>query len=244
MVVDHSTITVPAGRSTVVKFKIVVPSTVTPGDHAGGLVVSTLAPARSQAPKVNIESRVAVRVYLRVPGNLRPLLAVTSVESNYHGVTSPFGKGRATVTYTVTNQGNIRLRSDSTVTVRNALGRKVADLAPEHLPEILPQQSVTFTAEVNRIFPAGPLTAEVSLAAKADPEQPVGQTIPAVSRSGYFWAVSWWLVAIVGAVLVLLFALWRWRRRQLMGRLRDTWIRVRRPALGGAATAMRKEGTA
>ena len=246
MVFQHSSITIRAGRTTLVPFKIVVPANVTPGDHVGGVIVSTLAPAVARGQKVNVESRVAVRLYLRIPGNLQPLLAVTEVDSRYHGVGNPFGHGHATISYTITNRGNIRLTSQPTVTVSNALGRKVATIDPGKLPELLPHSSVTFTTAADRVFPTGPLTTKITLVGFADPEQPVGQTIPAVAGKGYFWAVNWWLVAMVGLVLLVLAAVLRWRRRQLLGRLRRTRnLLRRRPPLGDVpATAGTAGGAA
>jgi hypothetical protein len=227
MVFDHPTVTVGAGKSVVVPFKIVVPSNVTPGDHAGGVVVSTIAAGvTKQGQTVNVESRVAVRVYLRIPGDLQPLLAVTSVDSSYDGVANPIGKGRATVTYTITNRGNIRLTSEPTLTVKNLFG-KVATLHPGKLPEILPHQSATFTAEADGVFPAGPLTTKINLAAYADPLQPVGQSIPAISATGSFWAISWLLVSIVAVLLAVLVFVWVWYRRGAKTRLRRSWWRLK-----------------
>ena len=236
MVFPRGSVTVGAGRSVVLPFKINVPVGATPGDHAGGVVVSTLSTASKQGQKVNIESRVAVRVYLRIPGNLQPLLAVTSVDSRYHGVRNPIGRGRVTVTYTITNRGNIRLTSDPTITLSNVLGHKVASKDLGRMPELLPHQSATFTAEAVNVFPTGPLTTKITLAGFADPQQPVGQTIPAVASSAYFWAVSWMLVGLIGVVLLLLVGLLRWRRRQLLGRLRRTGARLRRQQPGGVPT--------
>lgn len=231
MVFQHPTVTVAAGHTAVIPFTVVVPANVTPGDHSGGVVVSTIAPGKDRnGQQVTVESRVAVRVYLRIPGDLQPILAVTSVDSSYHGVTSPFAKGSATVTYTITNRGNIRLTSRPTITVKNLLGNTVASLHPQKLPEILPHQSATFTTEADDVFPAGPLTTTVDLTAYADPQQPVGQTIPAVSAKGYFWAISWILAGIVGAVLLALVLIWVWGRREAKGRLRRSWAR-----LGGAS---------
>ena len=238
MVFPQGAVTVAAGRSVVLPFKINVPAGATPGDHAGGVVVSTMSTAAKQGQKVNIESRVAVRVYLRIPGNLQPLLAVSTIDARYHGVRSPVGRGRVTVKYTITNRGNIRLTSDPTITLSNALGHKIASKDLGRLPELLPHQSATFTAEAVNVFPAGPLTTKIALAGFADPQQPVGQTIPAVAGSAYVWAVSWVLVGLIGLVLLILLALLRWRRRQLLGRLRRTWTRVRRQEPGGVpATA-------
>jgi hypothetical protein len=242
MAFGQKAVTVPAGGTVAVPFTIAVPATATPGDHAGGVVVSLVSARSSGGQQVNVESRVAVRVYLRIPGDLRPLLSVGSVTARYRGVGNPFGHGRVTIGYTVTNRGNIRLRGHPKVTVTNALGSVLATLTPEDLPEVLPNQRVTFSAVADRVFPAGPLTVKVSLDSLPDPEQPVGQTIPAVSGKGYVWAVSWILVLLAGIVLAALVTLVWLRRRRMLARL-DRAIasargRARRPESGASAPAV------
>ena len=219
MAFEHHEVSVPAGGSVLVGFTIVIPASATPGDHAGGLVVSLIAQG-SGSQRVNVESRVAVRVYLRIPGDLRPLLAVTGVRAAYHGTANPVGHGRVAVTYTVTNRGNIRLRSHPRLVVTNAAGRPMATLTPTDLPELLPGQSVTFTATATRVFPAGPLTVKARLTGLADPEQPVGQVIPAVAASGYLWAMPWLLMLLVVVLVLACAGLWWLRSRRIMARLR------------------------
>jgi hypothetical protein len=229
MVFASNTVTIPAGASVAVPFKVVVPPTATPGDHAGGVVVSLQTAGAGTDKKVDVDTRVAVRVYLRVPGNLRPKLGVGPVEVHYHGATNPFGRGSVDVSYTVSNPGNIRLQSHPTLTVSGPFGNVLAKLTPKDLPELLPSGNVTYNTTIEHVFPQGPLTVKVSLAPFTDPLQPVGQTIPAAAGEGYLWAVPWTLLALIVVVLAALVLLW-WRRR------RQLWAQV-----GHAMRVLRRE---
>jgi WxL interacting protein linking bacterial and host surfaces len=235
-------VTIPAGQTVLVPFTVSVPASATPGDHAGGVVVS-LADLNGK-PGVNIDSRVAVRVYLRIPGNLRPHLDVDATGS-YHGVTNPFGYGSMTVRYTVSNPGNIRLRSHQTITVKSPFGNVLGRLTAADLPEILPGQHATFSVTFKHIFPAGPLTVTVALTPFPDPQQPLGPKVPGVSHDAYAWAIPWLLVLFVLVILGALAGLWWWRRRRVLARLdaamtvaRDETLgQQRSPAAAGASGA-------
>ncbi|HKT04262.1 MAG TPA: DUF916 domain-containing protein [Rugosimonospora sp.] len=231
MAFGSGAVTVGAGQSVAVPFTVNVPLTATPGDHAGGVVVSLLGRGTDGQRLVNVDSRVAVRLYLRVPGNLVPRIGVGPVAVRYHGVANPFGNGRVSVTYTVTNPGNIRLRSRQTLTVTGPFGAKLATLDPADLPELLPGNQATFTATLSRVFPAGPLTVTVDLQPYADPQQPVGQTIHASTGHGYLWAVPWLLLGLVLLLAAGGVVFWRLRRRRTLSRLDAAMRAAREDAL-------------
>ncbi len=236
MVFAARSVTVPPQGTVAVPFKIVVPANATPGDHAGGVVVSMLTLTPGTNKNVNIDARVAVRVYLRVPGNLHPQLKIGPVGARYDGTASPFGHGKVVVSYTVTNPGNIRLQSHPTIAVSGPFGQ-LAKVTPKDLPELLPNQSGTFVATVDHVFPSGPLTVTVSSAPFTDPQQPVGQTIPAASGEGYVWAVPWMLLLLILIVLLGGGAFWWVRRRRMISRLDTAIVAAREEALREAKTA-------
>jgi hypothetical protein len=237
IVFGASGVTIPAGGSVVVPFVVQVPANASPGDHAGGVLVSLITPSVQAGKQVNLETRVGVRVYLRVPGNLQPKLTVGPVNLKYHGTVNPLGDGSLDVTYTVDNPGNIRLQSHPGIKVTGPFGDTVATLTPKDLPEILPRGHVTYTARVPGVFPEGPLTASVTLKPFTDPLQPVGQVLPSVSGDGYIWAVPWMLLLLVLIVLLLIALAWWLLRRRLLRRL-DRAMRVaRESALAESAGA-------
>jgi hypothetical protein len=230
----HPTVTVPARKSVWSPFQIVIPPTATPGDHAGGIVVS-LGPTTT--PGVHVDSRVAVRLYLRIPGNLRPRLAVDPVSVHFEPGGSPFGDGSATATFTVTNPGNIRLSSHATMSISGPFGNTIATLKPVDLPEILPGQKATFTAKFPKVFPEVALTVHIELTPFPDPLQPVGQVVPGTSGSGYAWAIPWILLLIVLVVVAIVAGLWWLRRRRMFSRLDRAMAVARDETLKSAVTA-------
>jgi hypothetical protein len=204
------TVTIPAGGSITMQFAVTVPANATPGDHAGGIVISL-----SSGTDVKLDTRVAVRLYLRVPGNLRPVLAVSYVDPTYHGVANPFGGGSVDVTYTVENTGNIRLQSQVTLKVETALfGIGIAELKLPDLPELLPGQRVNYTGHIEGVFPTGPQTVTVALQPYPDPEQPVGQKIQEFSGDATVWAVPWLLLLALVVFVAAGYALPRRGRRR------------------------------
>jgi hypothetical protein len=211
------TVTIAAGASVTLQFQITVPANATPGDHAGGVVISL-----SSGTDVRLDSRVGVRLYLRVPGNLRPVLSVSYVQPDYHGVANPFGGGSVDVTYTVENTGNIRLQSHPKLTVKTALfGIGLAETKLPDLPELLPGGKVTYTGRATGVFPAGPEDVTIELSPYPDPEQPVGQAIPVFSGTETIWAVPWLLLLfllVLGGSGYLLLRLFRWRGRARVDR--------------------------
>lgn len=184
------TVTIAAGASVAVPFKIAIPANATPGDHAGGVLVSL-----ATGTDVKLDTRVAVRLYLRIAGLLRPVLAAKYLQAAYSGVGNPFGSGSVALTYTVVNSGNIRLQSHAKVVVRSAIfGNTLSSKTLADLPELLPRQQVTYHAELSGVFPAGPLNVSVELQPFNDPAQPVGQAVPAASGTTTIWAWPWLLL--------------------------------------------------
>ena len=211
-------VTVPGGRGVTVPFSITVPRNATPGDHDAG-VVASLATAETKPgeQKVVVDHRVGVRMYVRVTGPLRPLLAVEDVQTAYVGTNNPVGRGDLDVSYTVRNAGNIRLKSHQSLDIDGLFGVPLADRTPEDLPELLPGASVRRTEHFTGVLPLIRDTANVSIipfTPAASGRDAAGAEPVLVSSST--WAVPWTLLLVVGGLI----AGWRIRRR----------LRSRRPA--------------
>jgi hypothetical protein len=222
----YKAVNLSAGGTVAVPFQVLVPKTATPGDHAGGVVVSLYNPATAAtgSGKVNVDTRVAVRAYLRVPGNLVPRLGIGEMTAAYRGSLNPFAEGTVDVSYTLTNPGNIRLRSHPTITVSGPFGT-IASLTPEDLPELLPAQHATFTNTLHGVYPEGPLTVTVKLQPYADELQPVGQKVPQATGSVDLWVVPWTLLILIVGLVLLVVLVWWLRRRRIL-RLLDSAIRT------------------
>jgi len=209
-----SQVTLPAGTETRVPFELTVPADATPGDHAGGIVaLDTAQRALGGEGDVDfaVRSGVAARIYTRVNGPLTPQLTVSEVTIDKSGgVPALLGLSTgATVTYTITNTGNVRLSPTAAVGVDPMLGSNSV-LEPEPLPELVPGSSVTVTRPLGVVSSIGQLEVSVAVtAADSGNAAPVG----AVGKASLV-AVPWLLVALV-IVLDILAIRWFRRRRRV-----------------------------
>ena len=106
-------------------------------------------------------------------GKLNPVLTVEHVGISYSGTWNPIGSGKATVTYTVKNTGNVALASPQVISVTSIFG-KLATVKGPPLVNLLPGQGDHFVVPISGIPPAGPITAHVTLV----PQEPKGTTTP------------------------------------------------------------------
>jgi hypothetical protein len=202
-------------RSTlVVPFTVKVPKDTYVGDHLAGVVASTVT--RGQTPgdrttDVQFEQRIAVRLGVRVAGELAPSLTIENVTASYAGTLNPFGSGTATITYNVHNTGNVRLGGKQKVTVAGLVGSAaVADTVAD-VPMLLPGSTATVTVPVSDVRPLGPMTATVEIiplavAGDANPDAQVA------TSSVVIWAVPWLLVALIVLLVLVVLVLMRVRR--------------------------------
>lgn len=213
-------VTVEGGDSVVVPFTLTVPADATPGDYAAGVVSSLLV---ENAQGVSVDRRLGSRMHVRVAGDLVPALAVDDVAVTYDGTLNPFAAGDATVTFTVTNDGNTRLAAGESVRVAGPWGAGAQGSPRVELPEMLPGTSVTRTVTVDGVWPLGRLTADVRVAAEvvtaigATAAEAVPAVAPATATATTLavpWGALALLVLLVGAVVL-------WRRTARRRRARD-----------------------
>ncbi|MEV5831070.1 DUF916 domain-containing protein [Spirillospora sp. NPDC052242] len=180
---------VAPGETVDVPFTLTVPHDATPGDHGGGIVASvTRREATTGGRTVNVDRRVAARVYLRTAGPLRPALQVSALRTGY--ASEPLGVGRMDVTYTVRNTGNVRVAAHAKVSAQGPFGIALGEPVERRIPELLPGGSYTFRERVGDVAPAGRLTASVLLSA-TDPRS--GDPVDArpIVRRASLWHVPW-----------------------------------------------------
>jgi hypothetical protein len=213
-----STITVPAeSRSRpgilVIPFSIRIPANASPGDHAGGIVVSLQTVGRNATGQdITLDQRVGARVYVDVAGPVRPALAIEGLHAGYEGRFDPIGSGRVRVTYRIANTGNVVLGVSQSVNVAGWLGSS-ASVRPPAITLLLPGASIPEAVVVKGVEP------EVHETAKVD-----AQSLPVAglasgsgertSASTGFWAIPWTLIVCVLLVLALVLVWFRRRRRR------------------------------
>lgn len=143
---ETSRVTIAGRDEVTVPFTVAVPSNEQPGDYVAGVVVSMpREETTASGDRVLVEARVASRVYLRVPGELAPALALTDVTVVREAPWWKFWDGEARVDYTVTNTGNARLEPQTTITLEGPGERSIGGSAAVALPELMPGDSLRAT---------------------------------------------------------------------------------------------------
>jgi hypothetical protein len=234
----RSQVTVPAHSSVVMPFTLTVPRNAEPGDHAGGIVASLRTFAKdAKGNTVSIENRVGTRLYVRVAGKLVPRIRVDHLEPHYEGGGV---SGDATVTFTVHNEGNVRLMGRQSVRITDVLGGNIVAKDVPELPELLPQNSFTFSVKALGLKPVGYFTALVTV----DPQSVTGNVDPVLQQANAqqsFTGLSAGVMTLAGAVALGLG--WVVIRRRLQagdgfGPLLARVRRRRRTAAGAAAAIL------
>jgi Bacterial protein of unknown function (DUF916) len=206
---------IPARSSVIIPFLVGVPKNATPGDHIGGITATLQSFVTGKSgQRIRLLQSVGTRVFVRVSGPLRPALTVTNLAVKYHDPLNPIGTGTGTLTYTVSNVGNVALGGRPIAYISGLLGSKST---AAHLPEIqllLPGNSVKETAKVTGVYPEVHETAHVSITRLIVP----GSVQPAsgpFKASVSFWAIPWIVLAIL--VIILGGAIWWFVRRRRRG---------------------------
>ena len=181
------------------------------------------------APSIDFEQRVVARVYIRVPGALDPRLEISDVAATWVPG-SPFSTGAMSVTYTLSNTGNMRMAVAPEVTVAGPLELLPRGAAGDRVDELMPGGSVQQTTTVSGVWPLVRETVTVSataLAATNGTEPGIGS----VSTTVQVAAVPW---VVLGPLLTLLLGLVlldvRWRRRAARRKVRAAQRAARRSA--------------
>jgi hypothetical protein len=200
---DNANVTIKPGKSAGVPFTITVPANATPGDHVGGILTSLKQ--SDEAEGVNVDRRLGIRIKLRVSGALRPALAIENPHADYAGTYNPFGKGDATVTYTVHNTGNAILSAKQTVSVSGPFGwlrADAGDIAPP--PELLPGETWKVAVPVHGVAPGISLAATATLTPLLADASGSTTSLKPVEATAHGWAVPWTLLPLVVVLIAIL----------------------------------------
>ena len=212
----------------IVPFTVHVPDDAEPGDHVGAVVASltTTGTGGSDTPGLELEQRVGMRVYVTVAGPTKPGLTVTDVHATYHpgALWGLLGQGSTTVTYTLKNTGNVRMRVEPGAKVAGPFGVLPASADDTPVDELLPRGEVHREVVVDGVWPLVRSTVTVTAAPGTAPDgAPI--TLDPVSVTQGMWTVPWlWLLVLVVLVVVLT------RRRLVALGRRVAKVRAGRPA--------------
>lgn len=211
---NADTYTVPAGKRLDIPFQLTVPADASPGDHIGGVVASVAAEetAGDGSQRITVDRRVGARVYLRVDGPAQPALKVDTIAIKHSGgAFNPISGGTTTVTYQVTNVGNVRLGANAQVRLMAPFGIQIGSTKTNEVKELLPRSSMTVTETFKGVPSAGRISAKVTLDPVALDNTPASD-LKRVSRSSGVWAIPW--LAILALLLLAAGTVFMLRRRK------------------------------
>jgi hypothetical protein len=207
---DRPDVTVRPGESVEVPFTLTLPDDAAPGEYMGGIV--------TQAGGTDAGRRLGIRIRLRVGGSLKPSLSAENLHVRYSG--TPFGKGDATVTYTIHNTGNAILTARQAVSVSGPFGRLRVHAGQIHdSPQLLPGDTWKVSVPVRGVAPALRLTGRVTLVPLLTDASGSVAPLAAVETTSYAWTWALLLVLVVLGGLVVAGLAYRRRRRRT--RLRE-----------------------
>lgn len=211
---------------------IAVPENATPGDHAGGVVaVLTTLGENPDGQNVELQQRVAARVYVRVDGELAPGISVQDVSGTYRAGRFPWQAGTLDLSYTLVNSGNVRMGLQSSASITGPFGLGEARGSATPVTELLPLGTVAVEQSIEGVWPLGVLTAAVRVEPLAAPGAEAPELSP-VTTEATIRVVPWQLLLAV-LILVMIVGGLLWLRRQR----RRSSDRVRPPVSSPTAAA-------
>jgi hypothetical protein len=166
-------------------------------------------PSDSAGRSVLVDNRVGSRVYLRVDGTLHSSLVVSDFTAGYRNTWNPLGGGSVSISYTVRNNGNVRLSAHAEAKVSGLGGTLSTSHALADIPELLPGASYTATRSIDGIFPA--LKINTGLAVQGYSTSS-GISMPSAKAGAGSWAVPWSVLLLVVLIAGLIVALVMRRR--------------------------------
>lgn len=215
----------------IVPFTVTIPTNAEPGDHVAAVVAALTAQGEAGvgSPALDLEQRVAARLYITVDGALAPGLVIKDLGTTFESG-GLVRAGAVNVAYALENTGNVRMKVSPTVRVTGPFGLLPRSADGPVVDELLPGGSVDQTVAVPDVWPLVRLTTTVTAVAEAA----TGGADPGldpVSSSTSTWAWPWLLVAVL--VLLVLLIAWRVVRRRRRRRLPPPSEGSRRARRGG-----------
>jgi hypothetical protein len=163
---------------------------------------------------------------VRVGGRLTPSLSVENLHVRYSGTPNPFGKGDATVTYTIHNTGNAILTARQAVSISSPFGSLGVHAGKiDDSPQLLPGDTWKVSVPVNGVAPTLRLTGTVTLVPLLTDTAGSIAPLAGVDTTTHAWPVPWALLLFIavlcGLVVVLVVAS---RRRRQTKRSKDARV--------------------
>ncbi len=191
----QETITIEPGENEVLRYTVTAPSDATPGGHYGAILLSTEAPKfDEEGILVGVVGLIGTLALATVPGDITEQLIISEFTSPTLLFAPP-----ANFSVTISNLGNVHLRPEGGITIRNWFGKQVKFLQiNEGAGAILPESQRQFDNAWQFSWSAiGRYTANLSMN--------YGSGL-SIAELRVFYIIPYWLLIVLAFIIAGIFA--------------------------------------
>lgn len=198
---DISQVTIEPGEERVIPFTLKIPSDAAVGDHLGGIILENLKAKKAEGQGINIVTRVGVRIYETVPGELIRRLRVNDFSYRLKN-------NQVVFSLILENLGNIHLSPQAEIEILDGFfGRKLTSFAVD-LRSVFPGKSTEVPFTWEKAPPMGKLIARAKISFGDKP----GDTIQQELAFSYLTTKGKAILVLVGLILVAFLTIINLRR--------------------------------
>lgn len=187
------------------KITVTVPANAEPGGHYGVVSFTNGAPGMGDSERVAVQVKTGVLVLIRVAGDIKESLTIDSFTATSKNST-PFFIENAPIDFTarVRNIGNVHVRPQGSIEVRNMLGGLVGKTDfNKSAGNILPDSIRKLQSSLNADWMIGRYTATLTAGYGTNGQALMGETV--------FWVIPYKPILIVLlALLTVIFIIRTW----------------------------------
>jgi len=219
---ERRTVTLQAGQTFSLNYVVNVPANAEPGGHYAALFFSD-QPGSDTGSAVGVGAKVGVLFLLRVPGDIQESVRVESFRTASDRLTSL----PAYFELRLRNLGNVHVRPEGTVVMRNMFGSVVGKVP------VNPRQAVVLPNSIRRFDPAWANTFEIEQGGffaalknewknfaigryTAEVDAQYGAQKQALSAKTTFWVFPWHVLLLIALGIILLIVLLKLYNRMIV----------------------------
>lgn len=203
---DRTVITLQPKQQEVVNAVIQIPSDALPGGHYAGIFFEPTDLAQPNLTVSQTIPQVGSLFLINIAGDINYDAAITRFETS----SRLYEFGPVEFSADVENRSDTHIRPIASITIKNMLGKQVAEILPEEV-NIFPFTSRTYETMWDQIWGLGRYEATLKV--------PFGPSGEIINSTIFFWILPYRLIAAVLVVILLLVGLFVSIRRHMHHRL-------------------------
>ncbi len=189
---SQSTITLGPHEEKKVNFTITMPSNVAPGDYLGGIIIENVKLQKNET--INIKTRIGVRIYQTVPGELIKKLILNNFDWRVNQ------DNKIVFTFSLQNKGNLRVEPQGYLVLNNDLLHR-EDKVNADLRMVLPGKNTIVPVVWEKTPLIGTIRAKATITYGEAPSDKIVQEI------AFFYINKWLKIGLIMLAVICLGAL-------------------------------------